>query len=102
MDQALFIVTQIQGVGITLTNIQAFSGAIGIVISTLIMWGLMTKNINSKIDGKVDKSVYKTEVTSMKEDIVEIKNTAKDDRAFYLVEMRELRSDLKLKKDKTP
>ena len=100
MDQALFIIAQVQGVGITLTNIQAFSGAIGIVISTLIMWGLMTKNINAKIESKADKELTKTEISSIKEDIIEIKDTAKEDRALFLTEMRELRSDLKLKKDK--
>ena len=99
MDQTQFILMEIQG-GLILTNIQAISGGLGLVASTLLMWGLMTKNINTKIDSKVDKSVYKTEIASIKDDVSEIKDTAKEDRALFLTEMRELRGDLKLKKDK--
>lgn len=93
MDQALFIVTQIQGVGITLTNIQAFGGAIGIVISTLIMWGLMTKNINEKIKGKADEKETVQRFVALESKI----DTTKEQ---FLFEITELRKDLRLKKDK--
>ena len=100
MDQTLFILTQIQGGMISLTNIQAFSGAIGIVISTLIMWGLMTKNINEKIKGKADKAATSIRFLGIESDIVDIKDSAKEDRAAFLLAINELRKDLRLKKDK--
>ena len=100
MDQAQFILGQVQAGGLILTNIQAFSGAVGIVISTLIMWGLMTKNINDRIKGKADEAATAIRFKSFESDITDIKDSAKADRALFIEAIYELRKDLRLKKDK--
>ena len=100
MDQAQFILAQVQSGGLVLTNIQAIGTGLTVVISTFIMWGFMTKNINEKIKGKADEKETKQRFLSLESNITDIKSSAKEDRALFLIEVRELRGDLKLKKDK--
>jgi len=83
MDQTQFILAQVQSGGLTLTNIQAFSGAIGIVISTLIMWGLMTKNINEKIKSKADEKATNQRFLSIEK---EVSNNQSDYKALLLMQ----------------
>jgi len=100
MDQALFIIAQIGSVSFTLTNIQAVGTGLGIIISTIVMWGLMTKNINERIKGKADEASTAVRFKSIESDITDIKDSAKADRALFIEAIYELRKDLRLKKDK--
>ncbi len=99
MDQTQFILDQIQAGGFALSNMQAFGTGLGIIVSTFIMWGFMTKNINEKIRSKADAEATSIRFTGIESDITDIKDTAKEDRLLFLTEMRELRKDLRLKKN---
>lgn len=78
MDQAQFILAQVQDGGYVLSNIQAFGTGIGIIISTFIMWGLMTKNINEKIKSKADEK-------ATNERFIKIEGEVKDSKVDYKV-----------------
>ena len=69
MDSAQFLLGQIQSIDVTLTNIQAVGAGLGIVVSILIMWGLMTKNINEKIKGKADCEATAIRFNSIEKEI---------------------------------
>lgn len=77
MDQAQFILVQIQGTGFTLTNIQAVGTGLGVIISTFIMWGFMTKNINEKIKGKADDKETKQRFRAIEEEVRDNKSEYK-------------------------
>ena len=82
MGQVQFILMEIQG-GLILTNIQAISGGLGIVASTLIMWGLMTKNINEKIKGKADEKETSQRFRNIE---TEIRDTKSDYKALLIMQ----------------
>jgi len=102
MDQAQITLEFIQqSNGFVLSNFQAVGTGLGIVLSTFLMWGLMTKNINEKIKSKADSKATDIRFKSIESDIKDVKDSAKEDRAIFLDAINELRKDLRLKKDKS-
>lgn len=91
MDQTLLYQTAMEWVISTLIPILA-------VVLPVVLWHKSKQQ--SEMDKKADKTVMKSELDSIKKDIKEVKSTASEDRALFLSEVKELRTDLRLKKDK--
>ena len=101
MDQAQFTLDLIQQTnGFTFTNIQIVKELFSFILTIAILWGLMTKNINKKVEGKVDESVYTTKMESVDSEIKGLKEADNKMANLFLHEITELRKDLRLKKDK--
>lgn len=101
MDQVHFTIAILQQAnGFVFSNIQIVKDVFYFIMSTAILWGLMTKNINRRVEGKVDKSVYSVKMESLDIEIKDLKTADRDTREAFLSEIKELRADLRLKAEK--
>lgn len=100
MDQAQFTLDLIQSNGFVFSNIQIIKDVFYFVLTIAILWTMMVKNINKRVESKVDKDVYTVKMESVDIEIKDLKQSDKDTRELFLGEIKELRKDLRLKVEK--